>query len=65
MVSYDLAETPLNLTELSVDITMPTSRYYHSMTVVSGYFFMYGGSDGNNVIDQLWVYDQHRETWTL
>ena len=35
------------------------------MTVISGKFYMYGGSTGTDLLDELWAYDESDETWTL
>ena len=58
LISFNLDESPLKLTEISTDADMPSNRYYASMTVISGKFYLFGGSTGTEVIDELWIYDE-------
>jgi N-acetylneuraminic acid mutarotase len=65
LVQFDLSQSPLELTVVSKNADIPSSRYYHTMNVIYGKFWMYGGSDGSQSLDELWTYDSKYETWSL
>ena len=58
LISIDLDTDPLILNVISGNADSPTNRYYHTMTVIEGKFYMYGGSTGTTVLDELWIYDE-------
>ena len=33
------------------------------MSVIQGKFYVYGGSTGTQVLDELWIYDEIEGTW--
>ena len=33
------------------------------MNVIQGKFYVYGGSTGTQVLDELWIYDEMVGTW--
>ena len=43
----------------------PANRYFATLTLIAGKFYMYGGGTGSKVLDDLWVYDENEDTWTL
>ena len=65
LIALNLDTTPVSLTEVSPDGDMPTARYFHTMTLISGKFYMYGGSTGINNLDELWIYDEIDGSWML
>ncbi len=58
MISIDLETNPLKITEVTKNADFPYARYYHTMTVIAGKFYIYGGSNGSNAIDEMWIYDE-------
>jgi hypothetical protein len=49
----------------TTNVKIPGKRYHQTMTVIAGKFYMYGGSDGASVLDELWVYEERKGTWEL
>ena len=44
---------------------IPENRYFATLTLIAGKFYMFGGSTGSTVLDDLRVYDENEDTWTL
>ena len=50
---------------MSANHDAPTNRYFHTMTVIDGKFYVYGGSTGSKALDELWIYDEAEGIWHL
>ena len=53
----DLSKNPIGITVLNQNIDIPSPRYFSTLTLISGKFYMYGGSTGTEELDELWIYD--------
>lgn len=62
LVKFD-TET-LTFEVVSKDYTSPAPRHFHSMMLISGHFFMFGGKDGDNYYNDLWKFNPINEIWT-
>ena len=57
ILKLDLDQSPIGLTLLNPNVDIPTKRYFSTLTLISGKFYMFGGSTGTKELDELWVYD--------
>lgn len=44
--------------------TAPSPRYSHAATALAGLMYVYGGTNGTNVFNDMWEYDPIANTWT-
>lgn len=47
-----------------VDGLLPAKRYGHSSTEINGKLYIYGGSDGNKIHQDMQVFDLIQKSWT-
>lgn len=52
------------LTTLSNDFLCPPARYFHSMNLISGEFYVFGGRNYDTVFNDLWKFNPETSTWT-
>lgn len=48
---------------LAIDYPSPTPRFSHKMEVIHGDFWLFGGTDGTNIFDDLWHYNPRKDAW--
>ena len=65
LIKLDLDTSPVGLIIINKDMDIPANRYFATLTIIAGKFYMYGGSSGTKVLEDLWVYDENKNTWTL
>lgn len=44
--------------------TGPSPRHSHAAAVLDGLMYVYGGTDGTNVFNEMWEYDPVADQWT-
>ena len=49
---------------LSTDSEFPSGRMMHSMEVINGKFYMFGGISGSTIYDDFWVFDPELVLWS-
>ena len=60
----EISTNPLELNELSEEFISPQSRYFHSMHLISGEFYVFGGRNHKNIYNDLWKFDPVDKIWT-
>ncbi|CAG9326896.1 unnamed protein product [Blepharisma stoltei] len=63
LVKFDLTQNPVTYTILSDLYTGPDSRESHSLCVMDGLLYLFGGTNGNSFVNDLWVYDPDTDLW--
>ncbi|CAG9318074.1 unnamed protein product [Blepharisma stoltei] len=63
LIEFDLTQTPLTYKILSEAYTNPDARESHSLCVLGGLFYLFGGTDGTNYLNDLWVYNPEGKSW--
>ena len=48
---------------LSNDFLSPPARYFHSMNLISGEFYVFGGRNYDTVFSDLWKFNPEASTW--
>ena len=48
----------------SEEYPAPESRSFHSMSLVNGKFYVFGGINGNKYLNDVWVFDPAKGSWT-
>lgn len=64
IIEIEISTEPPALKELSREFTSPQSRYFHSMHLISGQFYVFGGRNHKNIYNDLWMFDPVSKTWT-
>jgi hypothetical protein len=60
----DLDASLINTEILSKGMVLPPSRMYHSMSIMAGIVYMYGGTDdGKTALDEMWTFDPAKVEW--
>ncbi|KAI0466642.1 hypothetical protein F4859DRAFT_507259 [Xylaria cf. heliscus] len=52
-----------NSSDLAVGLSKPKARGYHTANMVGSKLIIYGGSDGGECFDDVWVYDVDAQVW--
>ena len=48
----------------SPEYPSPDSRSFHSMTLINGKFYIFGGVNGDQLYNDVWVFDPEKIIWT-
>ena len=72
---YDTSEILNDLVKISISsktskslspvLLVPSNRLLHTMEVINGEFYLFGGSLGESVTDELWKFDPETEIWEI
>ncbi|KAI0405785.1 hypothetical protein F4802DRAFT_606575 [Xylaria palmicola] len=54
-----------NGSDAGAGVIKPKARGYHTANMVGGKLIIYGGSDGGECFDDVWVYDVDGQVWKL
>ncbi len=54
---------PNNWTEVHPSGNVPPARHSHAATAYNGLLYLFGGTDGTSVFDDMWAYDPAANTW--
>jgi hypothetical protein len=63
ITQIDVSDSNLNIFELTEEYTAPQSRFFHSMNLISGEFYVFGGRNHKNIFNDLWKLNPESETW--
>ncbi|CAG9317695.1 unnamed protein product [Blepharisma stoltei] len=63
LIQFDLAKNPLTYKKLSDLFNGPSSRESHSLCVMDGLLYLFGGYNGNAYMNDLWIYYPDDALW--
>lgn len=52
-----------SITTVTPNYLTPSNRMLHSMEVINGEFYLFGGFLGDSITDELWKFDPDTEVW--
>ena len=64
IASIDLRMEPLVTKKVAPTADFPKGRSKHSLTAIGNKLYMFGGSDGEAVLDEFWEFDTIKEDWS-
>lgn len=54
----------MTFASLSENFLSPPSRYYHSMSLISGEFYVFGGRNQDTIFSDFWKFSPETRIWT-
>ncbi|OMJ71589.1 hypothetical protein SteCoe_30156 [Stentor coeruleus] len=61
-IDFSLEKTLFQQT-LAMNYLSPTPRFNHKMEVINGDFWLFGGTDGISIFNDLWRYNPRKDIW--